>query len=175
MLPIIVGKWSFPAVWLLSIRQCRPWTLYLHCGFSENSISWYFHEKLTTPWQRSIWEQILRKPACTRSFPFSFSNYQRSSTDTRRNNAKPFPDIVCTWMGFPSNSAHVVAMMLDLHRRHCLLTPSLFFPLKSFYRRHYTVDQNSTKVLWRFCMMPALLGEVLAFFSELLTQPSIRS
>lgn len=38
MLPIIVGKWSFPAVWLLSIRQCRPWKLYLHCGFSENSI-----------------------------------------------------------------------------------------------------------------------------------------
>ena len=103
--------------------------------------------------------------------PAKFSNIIRS-------NPKPFPDIVCTWMGFPSNSAHVVAMMLDLHRRYCLLTRSSVFPLESFHMRHYTVHQNSTKVLWRFCMKLALLGEFLAFFSEfwrLLSHHSVHS
>lgn len=47
-------------------------------------------------------------------------------------------------------------------------------PFKSFYMRHYTVHQNSTKVLWRFCMKLALLGEFFCIFFRVVNS-SIRS
>lgn len=67
MLPIIVGKWSFPAVWLLSIRQCRPWKL--------------------------IWEQILRKPACTRSFPNLSPWASRSTGEVQQTQEGTAPNL----------------------------------------------------------------------------------